>query len=548
MLITIALAFVVLLEAAVVCTAVENVESKTKDKHDVLVERSETQASYKEFNAACSATLYPDLCISTLLSHRQSLRTSTSVDVANVAMKVTIDEVEKISGFAYDMNRQPIDRNDRAALEDCMELFGYTLQQLNNSLASLMNLNVKTMKRQAGDIWTWLSASLTNQETCMDGFTNSNGNLKSLLYNRVQNVSMLVSNSLAIVKRISATEVNGKDLRRHKRRLLSSAGEFIAPGKFMVGHKEKFFLDHGSMNDGFPEWLSVGERRLLQNPPAPIQADVVVAQDGTGSYKTITEAVNAAPKKKHSEIYDICQRRNLCGRTASGKGFMARDMTFENTAGPTKGQAPALQVGSDRSAFYRCKIKGYQDTLYAHSQRQFYRECDIYGTIDFIFGNSAAVFQSCNILARKPLFGHQNVITAQGRTDPNQNTGFSLQNCKVSAASDLLPVKKSFPTYLGRPWKEYSRTVYMQSFLDDLIHPSGWQPWSPNFALKTLYYGEYMNSGPGAGTVRRVKWPGYRVITTVDEANKFTVAEFIYGNSWLPSTGVAFQGGLKGGP
>eukprot|EP01018_Ginkgo_biloba_P040922 Gb_38211 [translate_table: standard] len=121
-------------------------------------------------------------------------------------------------------------------------------------------------------------------------------------------------------------------------------------------------------------------------------------------------------------------------------------MTFENTAGLRKGQAAAL-VGSDRSTAYRCSIKGYQDTLYAHPQRQFYY-CDIYGTIDFIFGNSAAVFQSCNILARK--LGQQNVINAQGRTDANQNTGFSIQNCKVSAASDLLPIKKSIPTYFGR--------------------------------------------------------------------------------------------------
>eukprot|EP01018_Ginkgo_biloba_P011015 Gb_40543 [translate_table: standard] len=122
-------------------------------------------------------------------------------------------------------------------------------------------------------------------------------------------------------------------------------------------------------------------------------------------------------------------------------------MTFENISGLRKGQASALKVGSDRSTSYRCSIKGYQDTLYAHPQCQFYY-CDIYGTIDFRFGNSAAVFQSCNILVRK--LGQQNVITAQGRTDANQKTNFSIQNCKVSAASDLLLVKKSILTYFGR--------------------------------------------------------------------------------------------------
>ncbi|KAG0498229.1 hypothetical protein HPP92_002920 [Vanilla planifolia] len=81
--------------------------------------------------------------------------------------------------------------------------------------------------------------------------------------------------------------------------------------------------------------------------------------------------------------------------------------------------------------------------------------------------------------------------------------------------------------------------------MGDLIDPAGWLEWNGNFALDTLYYGEYMNYGPGAGVGRRVKWAGYRVITVEEEANKFTVAKFIYGSSWLPSTGVAFVAGLS---
>eukprot|EP00253_Pinus_taeda_P015900 PITA_15900 len=232
-------------------------------------------------------------------------------------------------------------------------------------------------------------------------------------------------------------------------------------------------------------------------------------------------------------------------KTATGKGFIGRDITFQNTAGPQNGQAVALLVGGDYSTLYRCNIRGYQDTLFAVSQRQFYRDCDIYGTVDFIFGNAAAVFQSCNIIAHKPMpSGQENCITAQGRTDPNQNTGFSIHNCRVIPAPDLRPVKGSYNTYLGRPWKQYSRTVYMQSYLDDFINPAGWKEWSGSFALNTLYYGEYMNSGPGSATSKRVEWPGYRVITSAAEANKFTVAQFISGNSWLPATGVAFQAGL----
>lgn len=229
-----------------------------------------------------------------------------------------------------------------------------------------------------------------------------------------------------------------------------------------------------------------------------------------------------------------------------GDGFIARDITFVNNAGPGKHQAVALRVGSDKSVIFRCSILGYQDTLYTHSKRQFYRETDIYGTVDFIFGNSAAVFQNCNIYTRKPSNGQRNFITAQGRSDPNQNTGISIHNCKIMAASDLVPVKSKVATYLGRPWKEYSRTVIMQSFLDDSIHPSGWSPWSGSVGLKTVYYGEFMNSGPGASTSGRVNWPGYKASLTPAEAQAFTVAGFISGNLWLPSTGVAFDSGLLG--
>ncbi|RWW01465.1 hypothetical protein GW17_00035496, partial [Ensete ventricosum] len=169
---------------------------------------------------------------------------------------------------------------------------------------------------------------------------------------------------------------------------------------------------------------------------------------------------------------------------------------------------------------------------------------DIYGTVDFIFGNAAVVLQNCSLWARRPLPMQKNTITAQNRKDPNQNTGISIHACQVVAAADLEPVKANFPTYLGRPWKLYSRVVYMLSYMWDHIDPAGWLEWNGSFALDTLYYGEYMNDGPGSALGKRVAWPGYRVITLPAEAGKFTVGQFIYGSSWLPSTGVAFLAGL----
>lgn len=230
----------------------------------------------------------------------------------------------------------------------------------------------------------------------------------------------------------------------------------------------------------------------------------------------------------------------------SGERFVAVDVTFKNTAGPAKHQAVALRNNADLSSFYRCSFEGYQDTLYVYSLRQFYRECDIYGTVDFIFGNAAAVFQNCNIYARKPMPNQKNAVTAQGRTDPNQNTGIAIQNCSIVAAPDFANDLKSTATtlnYLGRPWKEFSRTVYMQSYIGDLISPVGWLEWNGTVGLDTLYYGEFQNYGPGANTTMRVKWPGYSLMNA-SQALNFTVYNFTMGDTWLPDTDIPFCGGL----
>lgn len=227
-----------------------------------------------------------------------------------------------------------------------------------------------------------------------------------------------------------------------------------------------------------------------------------------------------------------------------GDGFIAKDIGFHNNAGPQGEQAIALTMASDQSVLYRCSIAGYQDTLYALILRQFYRECDIYGTVDFIFGNAAAVFQECDLIFRQPTSRKSyNVILANGRTDQNQNTGFSVQNCRIGSGQQ--GSLGSARAYLGRPWKQCSRSVVMQSTIGASVDARGWIEWSGSGSsvLKTLYFAEYANVGPGAGTAGRVHWEGFHVIGA-EEAEKFTVGSFISGNSWLPSTGVTFVSGL----
>ena len=193
--------------------------------------------------------------------------------------------------------------------------------------------------------------------------------------------------------------------------------------------------------------------------------------------------------------------------------------------------------------FYQCSFEGYQDTLFVNHQRQFYRNCDIYGTVDFIFGDAAVVLQNCNIYLRNPP-NKINTITAHGRKESTQKTDIIIHNCNVTAAPDLRPVQGSVKSYLGRPWKVYSRTVFMKTELDSLIDPAGWLPWDGDLGLNTLYYAEYANTGPGSSTANRVNWTNYHVITSPSVAAQFTPGNFIDANSWLPATNVPFTPGL----
>ncbi|CAH9141095.1 unnamed protein product [Cuscuta epithymum] len=229
---------------------------------------------------------------------------------------------------------------------------------------------------------------------------------------------------------------------------------------------------------------------------------------------------------------------------ALGDYFMAKDIGFENAAGPEKHQAVALRVGADRSIFYNCQMDGYQDTLYAHLYRQFYRNCVISGTIDFIFGNSAAVLQNCTLVVRKPLENQQCIVTAQGRIDPRQPTGLVLQNCSFVADPEYQPVRFTLKSYLGRPWKEYSRTVIMESYLEDFIQQDGWLPWAGDFALETLFYAEYNNRGPASGKENRVKWGGVKELP-LNRIERFTAARFLQGETWIKTVpGLPYNPGF----
>ncbi|OVA13427.1 Pectinesterase [Macleaya cordata] len=512
-------------------------------------------------HSTCEGTLYPELCVSTLSSF-PDLTTKSIPQIISSTVNHTVNIVKISASNCTGIKKKlknKLDPLQIRALDDCLELFDSTLIDLRGALSDLHAQKLSYSKRYH-HLQTLFSAAMTNQYTCLDGFAYSNKKIRKQIEKSLYKISHLVSNSLALLKKL--------------------------PKKVKKSKDDQVFPEYGNMVDGFPRWVSPKDRRLLQvSTNQMTKFDLVVAKDGSGNFTTISAAVDAAPNSTtrrfviyikagaYLENVEVVRQKTMLmfigdgiGKTVVkasrnvvdgwttfrsatvavvGDRFIARDMTFENSAGPSKHQAVAFRSGSDLSAFYRCSFVGYQDTLYVHSLRQFYKECDIYGTIDFIFGNAAVVFQDCNLYARKPDPNQKNIFTAQGREDPNQNTGISILNCKVTAASDLIPVKSTFQTYLGRPWKQYSRTVYLRSFIDDLVDPKGWLEWNGTFALSTLYYGEYMNRGPGSNTTNRVTWPGFKVIINSTEASQFTVAPFIQGNDWLPSTNIPFYPSLS---
>ncbi|WOK98072.1 pectinesterase [Canna indica] len=416
------------------------------------------------------------------------------------------------------------------ALSDCARLYEDSERRLRRR---------STEAASSMDVRMWLSAALTNHQTCIEGLRRGNV------------VPPATSLATAAVLR--------EALALHS---------LVATGN-----------DRTKLNSTNP-----GAGLMISWHSSKSKVDIVVAQDGSGNYKTINEALAALGKWNRSNrrlvvyvksgtykeyvritvknimlVGDGIDKTIVTGSRSvpdgystlssatfavTGDNFWARDMTFENTAGPGKHQAVALMVASDRSIFYRCSFRGYQDTLLAHSLRQFYRDCEIHGTIDFIFGNAAVVLQNCDIYVRRPLPHQANLITAQGRDDPHMNTGISVHGGRVRAARELEAAKNEFRSYLGRPWKKYSRTVFLKTDLDGIIQPEGWARWSGDFALETLFYGEYKNTGEGAATGRRVKWPGVHVMADAKEAAPFTVEWFLEGREWIGEAGVPFWSGL----
>ena len=299
-------------------------------------------------------------------------------------------------------------------------------------------------------------------------------------------------------------------------------------------------------------------------PTAQGVKTIVVAQDGNGDFKTIQEAIAAAPennsdrtnisikpgvyigqfvvpasKPNLSFVGDDTEKTILTyalnvidpipagvafptngnGLVILGKDFHAQNLTIRNTAGD-RGQAMALRVQGDRAVFEHCRITGWQDTLLVNAGRDYFKDCFIQGRVDFIYGAAAAVFDHCEIQTRNG--GH---ITAAS-TPQDQSFGFVFMDCKITSSNGVA-------ADLGRPWRPYANVIYMNCEMGSFIKPQGWMNWVGNNNHETARYAEYNSTGPGGNPEKRVPWSKQ---LTKEEAEKITIPAVLGGkDNWDPT-------------
>lgn len=275
-----------------------------------------------------------------------------------------------------------------------------------------------------------------------------------------------------------------------------------------------------------------------------------VSKDGKGDFKTIQEAVNAVEDKLDSKtkiiirkgIYrekiivpaakgaicfegesldetiivngDFASKKNPEGKEMGTTGsstififsdnFSAKNITFQNDAGKV-GQAVAVLITGDKAIFKNCRFLGFQDTLYLKGQqdvpepkrevRHYFENCYIEGTTDFIFGAATAVFKDCTIYAKESA----TYLTAAS-TPENVRFGFVFIDCKIKGEA------KPESVYLGRPWRPFAKTVFINTEISGVIKPEGWHNWKKPEAEKTVFYAEFNSTGSGGDVKNRVAW------------------------------------------
>ncbi len=307
-----------------------------------------------------------------------------------------------------------------------------------------------------------------------------------------------------------------------------------------------------------------------------IAGAVTVAADGSGDYKTVQAAIDAAPAEKNQRfvvhIKAGAYREKLTvplakgpitfegddaattiltygdsARTLGANGqeigtsksasiliqapdFRADNITFENSAGPV-GQAVAVNVWSDRAVFRKCRFMGWQDTLLVNRNRQYFEDCLICGHVDFIFGASTAWFEGCELSC------HGGGYVTAASTPQDHLFGLVFSHCRITS-TPIVEGQKPFTSFLGRPWRPYASVIFLGTEMSAVVRAEGWSNWGNADNEKTARYGEYQSGGEGANPEGRVAWSRQLGVT---EATAITPSAVFGG--WNPSLSSA-GGGL----
>ena len=292
------------------------------------------------------------------------------------------------------------------------------------------------------------------------------------------------------------------------------------------------------------------------------QDTIVVSRDGTGNFRTLQEAIESArafmdytvtiyvkngvykekvivpswvenidiigeDRDKTIITYDDHANINKMGtfRTytvkVEGSDITFKNLTIENNAAQL-GQAVALHTEGDRLKFINCRILGNQDTIYTDAKftRLYFKDCYIDGTTDFIFGPSTALFEDCIIHSKR------NSYVTAASTPKEAKYGYVFKHCKLTAEPGVDKV------YLGRPWRPYAYTLFIECELGKHIVLAGWHNWGKQSNEETARYMEYKNTGEGANASERVAWSKQ---LTKKEAEAVTVdAIFRTQSDWNP--------------
>lgn len=329
-----------------------------------------------------------------------------------------------------------------------------------------------------------------------------------------------------------------------------------------------------------PELRPALRQEPVNSKPVANEAkfDATVSFDGSGTYQTVQEAINAVPdygtnwftilvkpgvyqgqviisKSKrfirligeesgHTILtwpYNVNDRKPEQpyqfdpGFVVVGNDFRAENLTFENTSGD-HGQALAVRVDNDRAVFENCRLLGWQDTLMVNNGRHYFTNCYIAGRVDFIYGSATAVFDHCEIHSKNGGY-----ITAAS-TPLEKEFGFVFLNCKLTG--DSIPwsdptgkivtkTNQDARAYLGRPWRSSASVAFLNCDIGAHIRPEGWHNWGNPTNELTARYSEYGSTGPGAHLMARVKWAK---ALTEGEARTISARSVLAGNDgWNPS-------------